>query len=329
MSIDHVRSKIVKALSSGDFVSGQHMADDLGVSRSSIANHIKDLSTLGLDIFKVTGKGYKLAAPLVMLDQGELCKRLAKSVLSPHLVNVANVVGSTNDEIKQNVATLNKGAVCIAEAQTKGRGRRGRKWVSPYGASIYLSMLWRFESGYESISGLSLAVGLAVKRAIAKVGYDDAYLKWPNDIYVKNKKLAGVLIELEGQFDGVTEVVIGIGLNINLPDGDLDIDQDYIDLQSVMDGYVDRNEICAALIDELWSMLMTFENDGMSPLVQEWKNADLYRDKPIVLLVGKEKINGICRGINESGALLLETTSGIKTFHGGEVSVRPKQNLTA
>ncbi len=328
MTVDVVRTEIVKALSSGNFVSGQELGQQMGLSRSAIANHIKTLSNLGLDIFKVTGKGYKLSSPLIMISRDELAKRLSTSVCSTNLINVLNVVGSTNDEIKRRISALEKGAVYVAEAQTNGRGRRGRKWVSPYGASIYLSMLWRFESGYESISGLSLGVGLAVRRAIAKSGFDDVYLKWPNDVYINNKKLAGVLIELEGQLGGATEVVIGIGININLPMGDLGINQEYIDLQTVMGRHINRNKICAAIIEELWALLQMFESSGIAPLIQEWREADLYLDKHVVLIAGKERITGICRGINETGALLLETNLGIKAFHGGEVSVRPDQSAT-
>ncbi|MEM0912143.1 MAG: bifunctional biotin--[acetyl-CoA-carboxylase] ligase/biotin operon repressor BirA [Pseudomonadota bacterium] len=326
ISADLARSKIIKALSSGDFVSGQRMADDLGLSRSSIANHVKELSKLGLDIYRVTGKGYKLSSPIVMINKDLIQDRLSINKLNSKQIDVLNVVGSTNDEIKRNLTNLDKGAVCIAEAQTKGRGRRGRKWVSPYGASIYLSMLWRFERGYESISGLSLAVGLAVKRAISAIGYDNVNLKWPNDIYAQNRKLAGILIELEGQLDGMTEVIIGIGINANLPQVELSIDQDYIDLQSLLNYTVDRNHVCAALIDELWSILVEFERSGISPLTNEWLEADLYRNKNVVLMAGKQSITGICRGIDDSGALLIETASGLRTFHGGEVSVRSDKN---
>ncbi|MGQ8367475.1 bifunctional biotin--[acetyl-CoA-carboxylase] ligase/biotin operon repressor BirA [Glaciecola sp. 1036] len=320
MSPNQIRTQIIRALSEGQFVSGESLAAQLNITRSSISNYMKSLKDYGLDVFSVKGRGYQIAQPLTLLDQNQIEQYL--HTFEEHRLNVLNIVGSTNDEIKQQLADLPKGAVCIAECQTQGRGRRGRKWVSPFGTSIYLSMSWRFESGYQSIAGLSLLIGLAVKRTLSTLGYAQAKLKWPNDVYVDDKKLAGILIEVEGQVGGVTSTVIGIGINVNLPKDDLGIDQAFTDLMQISEHRVDRNLLAGELINQLRSLLVQFEVQGLGPFVDEWQTADVFRDQPVALLSGNYKTTGINRGIDQSGALLLEVDGEIKPYHGGEISVR-------
>jgi len=320
---NQIRTRLAGLLNHKAFVSGEFLSHELALSRSSVSNHIKALNALGLDIYSVKGRGYKLAKSVDLLSQSHIQAELPSY---PHLhapkVMVDNIVGSTNDVVKQLGDKLPQGSVCLAEAQTKGRGRRGKAWVSPFGASIYLSMVWRFDSGYQSMAGLSLLVGLAVNRALIRTGVKDCRLKWPNDIYHQNKKLAGILIEVEGQVGEMTTAIIGIGVNVNLPSGALLIDQAYTDIASALVQKVERNRFAVCLIDCLWQMLPDFQENGLAPFMKEWERADLFAGQEVRLISGQYENRGISRGIDSSGALLLEADGKIKAYHGGEISVR-------
>lgn len=318
---DAVRTHIIKQLADGSFCSGEVLGEQLGISRTAVSNHIKCLSELGLDIYSVQGKGYRLASPLILLNKQKILGHLAQA--DGGQLTVLNVIDSTNQFIKEHQAECNNGDVCLAEAQTAGRGRLGRKWVSPYGASMYLSMHWTFSAGYQAIGGLSLAVGVAIINALEKIGLQDAKLKWPNDIYVTGKKLAGVLIEVEGQIGSACHCVIGLGINVNLPESTTQIDQPYIDINSVIDKQLDRNEFAAVLINELLITLRLFENKGLAPFIAKWQAADVYANQAINLITGQKTTIGIARGINANGALLVETDGGLNAYQGGEISVRP------
>lgn len=320
-----LRTHIIDLLKEGEFISGEYMSNKFGITRSSVSNHIKALSLLGLDIFSVKGRGYKLAQPLLLLEES----RIRELMSSNHdaFIQVNNIVSSTNDVIRAEVATLPQGSVCLAEAQMSGRGRRGRKWVSPFGASIYMSMVWRFKDGYQSMSGLSLLVGIALNRALHGIGATNCRLKWPNDVYHDGKKLAGILVELEGPADGIKSAIIGIGVNIQLPSNLDDIGQPFTDVSSVVYKQIDRNEFVCRLLEELWIALPEFEAHGLTPFLQQWQEADLFYGKPISLISGKHVCSGISKGIDKSGALLLESNGQVKPYHGGEISVRQTQTI--
>jgi BirA family biotin operon repressor/biotin-[acetyl-CoA-carboxylase] ligase len=318
---DLIRTQIVSQLANGEFCSGQALGERLGISRAAISRHIKCLMDLGLDIFSVTGKGYKLASKLQLLNAGKITDFRQKETRT--VLEVFNVIDSTNQYLKNELTNLSNGHACLAEAQTAGRGRHGRQWASPYGASLYLSMFWSFPGGYQSVGGLSLAVGVAVASALKKMGIADVQLKWPNDIYAHGKKLAGVLIEAEGQMGGACHCVLGVGLNISIPSELVQIDQPWIDLAQITSKVPDRNKLAAQLLDELVLTLREFEQSGLQPFVVHWQSLDLYRDKEVKLLMGQKSVLGVCRGIDANGALILETDNLLRTYHGGEISVRP------
>ena len=317
---DMIRNHIVKALADGQFYSGETLGEELGISRAAVSKYIKVLGELGLNIFSVTGKGYRLAEPIQLLNS-ELIATHCHHFDAKQL-RLLNVIDSTNQYLKERIATLKNGDVCLAEAQTAGRGRRGRTWVSPYGASLYLSQFWQFAGGYQSISGLSLAVGVAITRALEKAGYQDIALKWPNDIYARGKKLAGVLIEVEGQMGGACDCIIGVGLNMALDVGSEKIDQPWIDLTTLNPTGFERNRISALLLDELTRCMEVFSHSGLDPFIETWRERNVFRDKPITLIIGNKTVQGICKGIDASVALLLQQTDGVQAYNGGEISVR-------
>lgn len=318
----NLKTQILNALADGQFHSGEALGQQFGVSRAAVSNHVKGLMALGLEIFSVTGKGYKLARPLALLSQQAMLQH--QPGLSGEHIEVLNIIGSTNDYLKSKLASSPSGFCVLAESQTAGRGRHGRKWVSPFGASLYMSMSWRFEQGYQAINGLSLAVGVAIADALAHLNIADVQLKWPNDVYANGKKLAGVLIEVEGQMGSACDCVIGIGLNVALPADQVEIDQPWTDLASLGEQLPDRNQVAAGVITSLHTQLKAFEQSGLSEFVERWHTRDLYRNKPVTLIAGQSETVGVCRGINASGAILLETDKGVEAFYGGEISVRPR-----
>lgn len=314
------RTKILSILADGDFHSGEYLGQQLGISRAAVSNHVKWLASLGLDIFSVTGKGYKLSKALHFLEKDTILRQLDKSQRIQ--LDVLNIIDSTNQYLKEQLPRIDNAHFCLAEAQTAGRGRHGRKWVSPYGSSLYLSYYWRFAAGYQAISGLSLAVGVAITEALASIGIENVQLKWPNDLYCQNKKLAGVLVEVEGQMGASCDCIIGIGLNIDLSDRQDEIDQPWIDLTKAATKPIDRNLVAAVLIKRLVEAMHAFEQKGLEPFLESWQSLDLYRDKPIRLIMGKKTLDGFGKGISHDGGLLVEIDGNIQTYYGGEISVR-------
>ncbi|WP_137168110.1 bifunctional biotin--[acetyl-CoA-carboxylase] ligase/biotin operon repressor BirA [Salinimonas lutimaris] len=319
-----IRQHILSLLSDGQFHSGEVIAQQVGLSRTAVAGHISQLSDWGLDVFKVKGKGYRLNRPFTLLDADKIKRHLPGNRLST--VQVASVLESTNTELKKKIANnrdeLANGDTLFSEIQTAGRGRHGRQWLAPVGGSLTFSMYWSFPDGYQSMAGLSLMVGVAICEALRRMGIDDAQVKWPNDIYLGGKKLAGVLIEVEGQIGATAHSVIGIGLNVYVPAAQYDVGQPHTDLCSVLASEPDRNELAAHLVDSLHHHLNDFAAFGFGKFVPIWESLDLFADKTIVLQMGEKRFSGIDCGVDASGALLVETRDGIMRFHGGEVSLR-------
>ncbi|MGL5974056.1 MAG: biotin--[acetyl-CoA-carboxylase] ligase, partial [Aeromonas sobria] len=193
MTLTPIRQTLITLLSDGQFHSGEQLGEQLGISRAAVSKHMAALKELGLDLFSLTGKGYRLAVPMALYEQGTL---QALAPMAP--VHCFPVIDSTNQYLLERVSRLQSGESCLAECQTAGRGRRGKPWVSPFGCQLILSMYWRLEQGMAAAMGLSLAVGVAVVQALESLGYQGVELKWPNDLYYQGRKLAGILVEMSG-----------------------------------------------------------------------------------------------------------------------------------
>ncbi|MEZ8117844.1 bifunctional biotin--[acetyl-CoA-carboxylase] ligase/biotin operon repressor BirA [Vibrio splendidus] len=309
---------LLRCLADGEFHSGEDLGEMIGVSRAAISKHIKGIQEWGLDIYRVQGKGYKLASRLDMLDQEKL-----SAVSRDASLELIPIIGSTNQHLLERTNTLESGSVCIAEYQAAGRGRRGREWVSPFGANLYLSMYWRLDAGMAAAMGLSLVVGVAVVEALEEMGVEGVKLKWPNDLYHNDKKLAGILVELSGQSGGAAHIVIGLGLNLSMDPTTSGIGQPWTSLKEVCDGKVsDRNQLAQALINAWDKSLADYELKGMSNFVERWNRLDNFLGRNVRLIIGPREIEGVVQGIDEQGAVLLKTESGIESYIGGEISLR-------
>jgi len=320
-------AQILAILADGQFHSGQELAEKFNLSRSGIWKVIQSLQTLGIDVFAVQGKGYRLAQPLELLNTEaivDLHRQLPGNDSQAIPLEVLWSVDSTNHYLAE-LATRNhpSGATCIAEMQTHGRGRRGRHWISPLGGNIYLSQLWQFTGGPAQLSGLSLAAAIAVTRVVRQFGVSFAGVKWPNDILVNGEKLAGILLEIRGESSGPTSVIVGVGLNIRLNESTgKDIDQPYTSLEKHLGRTVQRNRLAAHLINELRQIYDVFVVNGFDAFVDEWCALDVYRDKPVNLHLPTGVVSGIGRGVDSTGALQIEQQGEITRYQSGEISLR-------
>ena len=326
----NLRYSIIRRLADGRFHSGEDLAEAFGITRAAIWKHIKKIQELlDMEIFSVRGKGYRLNYPLELLDEEKI--RAAMSPESQDLLQKLEIhqsIESTNAcLLEQEADDKISGQVCLAEQQTAGRGRRGRPWVSPFGNNIYFSLLWKFAMGPAQLSGLSLVAGISVVRSLETIGVSEVGLKWPNDIYWRERKLAGFLLEVTGESEGPSCVVLGAGINTGMSRSQGEsIDQPWVTLSEITGGNnVSRNRLAGLVLGNLLQTMADFEKDGLQPLLEEWQRYDLYYNLPVTVHLGSKSLNGIHRGIDASGALLLEHDGEIQPFHGGEVSLRPAE----
>lgn len=317
-------------LADGHFHSGTELGEQTGRTRTAVWKAIQSLQSDGVDIYSVRGKGYRLAAAIELLNCETVIENLTKAGRERlQNLEVHYELDSTNAHLLDIVKSgdvpnsAKKGYACLAERQTEGRGRRGRQWVSPFGGNIYCSLLWRFPMGAAQLGGLSLAMAVAVIRTLNEVGLKDAGVKWPNDIVVDGRKLAGILLELSGETAGPCSVVMGVGLNVRAPHQEMtSVEQPWTDLETHMGQLVARNKLAGILLGHLLSAASAYERDGLAPFLDEWQARDVYLGREVVLHQPQGRIHGTVRGVDDSGALLLSKGGEVYRFHSGEVSVR-------
>ena len=350
---------LLRQLSDGAFHSGEDLAATVGLTRARVSQLLKQAETAGLALERVRGRGYRLLATPDFLDVKEIRTALealgvdvapadAKAPLLPAAndddlvapagsaiplhpaiaVEVTDQVDSTSTELLRRAARRDiHGAVLAAEWQTAGRGRRGRVWTAVAGGSLTFSLGWRFEQGAGFVAGLSLAVGVAVVRALEAEGLSGVELKWPNDLVHRHLKVGGILVELNGDALGPSTVVVGVGLNIRLPQNvKRDIAQPVSDLATVAGRGappIDRNKLLARLVSELAASLSQYAAQGFMPFAAEWQRRHAYQGKPVKLLLPDgEQVKGTVAGVDSTGALVLADGPRRARFLAGEISLR-------
>ena len=318
--------RLIETLADGRFHSGECLAKQLGVSRAAVWKQVRKLDEVGLDIHAVRGRGYRLTTPFEPLDADAIHRHI-NAAIKPRIesLEVLREVDSTSEFLKRRqTTTIRQGIhVCLAEWQRAGRGRRGRHWVSPYGANLYLSLAFILDEGVLQSGGLSLAVAISVHRTLTGLGINGLGLKWPNDIFFHQRKLAGILLDLSGEGSGNYQVIIGVGINLHMPDNaGGKIDQPWADLRA--SGLEQqRNKLAGKLLENLVIVMDTFSRQGLPAFAEEWRRHDITAGLPVELHTGQQAdVSGVARGIDARGALLIEQAGELRAFHAGEVSVR-------
>ena len=317
---------LLQQLSDGRFHSGQRLAALLGVSRTAVWKRLQRMQAeLGIEVQSVRGRGYRLAAPLELLNEAAIRQHLSSSAgARVEELLLCSVVDSTNNAAAASDAPQpGRAKVWLAEHQTAGRGRRGRQWVSVFGSNLYLSLAWQFERALSELAGLSLATGVIVAEMLAANRVDGLVLKWPNDVLVDGRKVCGILVEISGETAGPATAVIGIGLNLRLSRNAAEqIDQPWTDLSRLGVSTLSRNRLAARLVEGLVSACTTFEACQLAPFIERWQAFDGLQDKPVSILHGPNTVDGIYRGIAPNGAVRVETPAGVTEHLAGEVSLR-------
>jgi BirA family biotin operon repressor/biotin-[acetyl-CoA-carboxylase] ligase len=321
--------RLLHALADGRTHSGEELAREFGVTRAAVWKQVAKLADFGLAVEAAPGAGYRLPRRLDLLDARALhaavdptvAARLAK-------LEVFTELPSTNQRLLAAAPAAGTLDVCIAEFQTAGRGRRGRRWNAPLGSGICLSVGWQFGGMPAELGALTLAVGVAVRRVLARVAGITIALKWPNDLVFDERKLGGILLEIKAEAHGGAHVVAGVGLNVALPAALLRSLSDWprgaIDLATALGSEPPARAVLAgALVNELAALFADYPLQGFAAYRSEWRAADFLRGRAVQLDEAAGRLCGTAAGIDADGALLVETAGGERRrVVAGDVSVR-------
>jgi BirA family biotin operon repressor/biotin-[acetyl-CoA-carboxylase] ligase len=306
---------LIKKLSEPGFHGGDKLGKELGISRVAVSKHMSSLREKGLPLISVAGKGYRLDEGVVLLSS----QSIKNSIADKHLDRLVEIhlhqqLDSTNQWLLDQEFHQDRAVVCLSESQLAGRGRRERQWHSTAYRNLMFSLSWRFSNWPDSLSAVSLLAGLVVAEALNICGVPDVQIKWPNDIYLNNKKLGGLLVSAKGEASGACDLVIGVGVNHHILEKEgAAIDQDWVDLFS-LDYSVDRNRLAALLTEAFIDLLPQFEKKGFTPFKEAWNSRGLYMDKEVRLFgQNTDEISGICRGVDDQGVLQIEQPDGTST----------------
>lgn len=313
--------ELLKILADGAWHAGPQLAQELGISRAAVNKQVKKAATLGLEIDAVRGRGYRMRSAFEPLLEKVIWRGLSSAATQAlDNIQVLSTVGSTNNYLLDN-DYANGAQACLAEYQSAGRGRRGRQWVSPYGANLYFSVAWPFAQTPPGLGALSLAVGVELATVLRSHGAE-VRLKWPNDLYIGPRKLGGILIEHRGEIAGRSRVVVGAGLNLRMAGAQAaDIDQPWTALAEHID-LPARNVLAAQALDSVVRALSGFETGGFAAYRNRWQALDMACNQPVWVDTGSEKISGRATGVASDGALLVDCGTGLRRFYSGEVSLR-------
>ena len=316
--------QVLRRLGNGEFQSGEALSRSLQVSRSVISAALKGAEQYGVRLYRIRGRGYCLEAPVEFIDADQV-KRLLGSAAGSLRLELLDQAESTNTIVSRRAALGESNGLCVlAEFQSAGRGRLGRSWHSGLGGALTFSLLWRFDRGASHLGGLSLAVSVGVLRGLRQVGIKGAAVKWPNDIIVNFRKLAGILIETQGDMLGPSVAVIGIGLNYRLHDEVKEkIDQPVVDIASVAGIPVSRNVLFAAVLKNLVEVLSVFESDGFAPFREEWQSAHAYHGREVRIIRPAEPVfSAVVDGVGDDGTLHVRTGKQLSRLTSAEISLR-------
>ncbi|MBU3695038.1 MAG: biotin--[acetyl-CoA-carboxylase] ligase [Rhodocyclaceae bacterium] len=327
---------LLRQLADGRFRSGDALATALGVSRSTLCQRLDALAELGIECHRVRGRGCRLPQALDLLDADALAADLQGSGLHIDLVDHSR---STSADLLAQADTLHTGHVRSAEWQTAGRGRQGRRWLAQPAQGLTFSLLWRFDGGVQALAGLSLAVAVAVARACRDCGVDAVRVKWPNDLLLHHsphpdhdpqaqphppdRKLGGVLVDVQGDALGPSVAVIGVGLNVHAAPADAG--QPVAALADGATTPLTRHRVLVAALRHLAAAIRSFEANGFAAFRDDWQALHAWHLRTVeVLHADGARTQGVAAGIDADGALLLETPAGRQRILSGDVSLRAR-----
>ena len=317
----------LRELADGRFHSGEDMARAFGRSRATLSEALKRAPELGVELFSVRGKGYRLAAPIEFIDPAEVNRNLGAAAARVRL-EIVDEVDSTSSTLMQRAALDAPSGTClVAEWQNAGRGRRGRTWISSVGGSLTFSLLWRFERGAGHLGGLSLAAGAAVARALADCGVARAQVKWPNDVVVDFRKLAGILVETSGEMQGPSVAVVGVGANYRLSERVLErIDQPVIDVAGCASPVPSRSALLGRLLARLAEGLDDFEANGFAGCRDAWRSMHAYQGRRVHVVPAREApFDAEVVDVGADGTLVVSGPAGEQHLSSAEISLRGKR----
>jgi BirA family biotin operon repressor/biotin-[acetyl-CoA-carboxylase] ligase len=319
-------AKILSALRDNPAgVSGAELAEQLGISRAAVWARIEELRQVGYDIEAGPHFGYRLVGVPDALHADDLLSRLGKTRIVGRDIQVFERTTSTNDVIEKLARDgVKEGAVVFAESQTKGRGRLGRKWISPERKGLWFSILLRPDLRPQEATQLTVASATALRRAIQNVTGLSPEIKWPNDILVGGKKVAGILTELSAELDHVRHVILGVGVDVNLGVGEfpLELRKLATSLKIESGRAVSRPELASAILRELDSDYARICAGKFTAVADEWEAHCTTIGRDVTVQIGGRKLRGRAESLDDDGALLLRTEHGrLEPITGGDVTL--------
>jgi BirA family biotin operon repressor/biotin-[acetyl-CoA-carboxylase] ligase len=324
MSLD---AKILEALrAAGDgTVSGAELSEALGVSRAAVWARIADLRALGYDIPASPHLGYRLVNAPDLLHADDLISRLGRTKVIGRNIQVFEQTTSTNDLIeKLALDEVEEGAVVFAEAQTRGRGRLGRNWLSPVRKGLWFSILLRPQLQPQEATRLTVASATALRRAIHSYCGLNAGIKWPNDLLIGGRKVAGILTELHAELDRVKYVILGMGINVNLKATDFPAELRAVatSLEAESGKPLSRAELAVAVLRELDAEYCRLNSGQFALIAEEWEKNCTTLGQNVVIRIGNRQVRGRAEALGEDGALLLRTGYGhLEHIIGGDITL--------
>lgn len=319
--------EILKALRSpdGGWVSGADLSQELGVTRAAIWGRVEELRTVGYEIQASPHQGYRLISSPDTLHADDLMARLPASRVIGRDIRVFKETASTNDTIEKLARDgAPEGAVVFAESQTRGRGRLGRSWVSPAGKGLWFSVLLRPKLRPPEITRLTVAAATAIRRAIRTATGLEPEIKWPNDLVVDGRKVAGILTELSAETDRVRYVILGVGIDVNQASTEFPSELSKVagSLRMAAGNVVDRATLATLVLSELDKDYSQICSGRFQEVAEEWESACNTLGRRVTINIGGCRLQGRAESLDPDGALLLRTQHGhLECITGGDLTV--------
>ncbi len=317
---------VLQKLADGQFHSGEMLAKELGVSRNAIWKTINQLKKRGVEIYSIKGRGYRFAKNIELLSSEGSTPNLENK---PEKVELQLLfeTDSTNQYLLRQKLACDCLYVCASEWQTQGRGRLGRPWLAPMASHLSFSIGRYWAQDISLLGGMSLAAGVAVIQTLRMFGIEQPQLKWPNDIVLGTEqgllKIGGILVEMKGNADAGMQWVVGIGLNVaDTRSWDDQVDQPIIGLENIHPQPLSRNQLLQQLIKQWLLCEQILITEGVNGIVKLWRKFDILKNQPVRVGTAAVKTDGIAKGVDDRGQLLVEVNNKIRRFSGGEVKVR-------